>query len=299
MLHADEIVTDADLVRRLVAEQFPQWAGLAVRALASPGTDHRLFRLGDALLVRMPRIHWAAGQADSDARWLPVLGPHLPVALPVPVAVGEPGEGFPWRWSVVPWLPGHPPERDDPGLADVAVALAAAVRALGGVDASDAPMKSGADRGVPLGARDGLTRAAVDDLGDRVEREAVLRAWEASLQAPPWPGGPAWLHGDLLPGNLLVDGPALTAVIDWGALGAGDPAADLQPAWNLFDGASRASFREVVGCDDAAWLRGRGWVLSTALVALPYYWDSAPHIARRCRADIAAVLADAARGQQR
>lgn len=290
MLHADEIVTDAALVHRLVADQFPQWATLPVRAVDSPGTDHRLFRLGDGLLVRMPRIHWAAEQADSDARWLPLLAPHLPVAVPAPVAVGEPGHGYPWRWPAVPWLPGRSPQPGDAGLDAVAAALAGFVTALAGIEATGGPPKSGTDRGVPLAARDGLTRAAVDELGDRVDRRAVLRAWDAALDAAPWPGERAWLHGDLLPGNLLVDAGALSAVIDWGALGLGDPAADLQPAWNLFDGRSRAVFREATGCDDAAWARGRGWTLSVALVALPYYWDTAPHIAQRSRREIAAVV---------
>ena len=110
-LHADQIDTSIALVQRLVADQFPAWAELPVRRVEEFGTDHHLYRLGDDLVARLPIIGWAVDQARSDARWLPQLAPHLPVALPVPLAVGEPGHGYPFPWAVVPWIPGTTPAR--------------------------------------------------------------------------------------------------------------------------------------------------------------------------------------------
>ncbi|GIG62264.1 hypothetical protein Lfu02_66360 [Longispora fulva] len=292
MMHENEIRTDAEQVRRLVAHQFPQWADLPVTALPPVGTDHMLYRIGGDLLARMPRIDWALDQADSDSRWLPVLAPHLPLPVPLPVALGGPGEGYPWRWSVVPWLSGENPTADnvDPGPA--AADLAAFVRALHGVDTTGGPVKTGATRGVPLAARDEITRAAIAELGDRVDGARVTSAWEDALAAAPWAGPPVWVHGDLQAGNLLVDRRRLSAVIDFGGLGLGDPAVDLMPAWNLFDAPAREVFRAESGYDDDTWRRGRGWALSTALLGLPYYWDTVPAFVEEGLRKVAAVLED-------
>ncbi|MBB5873332.1 aminoglycoside phosphotransferase (APT) family kinase protein [Allocatelliglobosispora scoriae] len=292
MMHEGEIRTDAELVRRLVARQFPQWADLPVTPMPIGGTDHALYRLGDDLIARMPRIDWAIDQAASDERWLPVLAPHLPLTVPAPLGVGEPGEGYPWQWSVVPYLPGENPAGDNVDLDRAAVDLAAFVLALHSVDTTGGPVKAGMDRGVPLAARDELTRTAIAELGDRVDTAAVTRAWDDAVSAEPWGGPPVWIHGDLQAGNLLVHDRRLSAVIDFGALGLGDPAPDLAPAWSVFDASSRETYRRALGYDEDTWRRGRGWALSTALVAMPYYWDTAPAMIAEGRLKIAAVLAD-------
>ncbi|GAB2472523.1 hypothetical protein GCM10027063_11750 [Promicromonospora xylanilytica] len=296
-LHDDEVVSTVDLVRRLVADQFPRWAHLPVTSGPAGGTDHHLFRLGDGLLVRMPKIAWAQDQATSDARWLPHLAPHLPLRVPAPEAVGEPGEGFPFRWSVTPWLDGASPAVGELGTA-AARQLGEFVAKLRTVSTEGGPVKGGTSRGVPLARLDDDVRAAVVASGDRVDGPAVTKAWERVLDARPAPDG-SWIHGDLLPGNLLAHEGRMTAVIDWGGVGVGDPAADLIPAWTQFDGGERAAFREAAADGltdpDDAWERARGWVLVQAVIAIPYYWDRWPAFARACRHRIVSVLEDRAR----
>jgi aminoglycoside phosphotransferase (APT) family kinase protein len=293
-MHADEVHTDVDLVRRLLAGQFPQWAERPLRLVPSHGTDHDIYRLGGDLAVRLPRIGWATQQAAREAEWLPRLAPHLPLALPVPVAMGDPAEGYPFDWSVCEWLPGESAStaRYDPDAA--AVDLAAFIAALRRIDTAGAYPRAPRNRGADLAELDEGVRDAVRRLGDRVDGAAVLRAWQESLDAPAWSGPGRWLHGDLLPGNLLVVDGRLSAVIDFGGLNVGDPACDLQPAWNLFSGGSRARFRAELAVDDASWLRGRGWALLQAVIALPYYWDTNPGIVRQTSHALREVLADAA-----
>lgn len=291
-MHPEEVPTDAALVRRLLADQFPRWAGLAVEPVRSHGTDHAIYRLGDDLVARLPRVARAVGQAATEATWLPRLAPHLPLRLPAQVARGRPGHGYPFAWSVYEWLPGENADGtlDDPTRA--AVDLAAFVRALHRVDTTGAPPRRAGARGGPLVECDAQVRDAVARLGDRVDGAAVLRSWEESLRAPVWRGREVWLHGDLLPGNLLVVDGRLSAVIDFGCLTVGDPACDLLPAWNVFAGDSRARFRAELAVDDATWLRGRGWALAQAVVALPYYWDTNPGMVRQARHALGQVLGD-------
>ena len=290
-MHADQVEVTAPIVRGLLARQLPQYAEQSLTPVAEHGTDHALFRLGTDLLVRMPVYAASADQALSDARWLPVLAPHLPVAVPVPVAAGEPDETYPFPWSVVPWLPGTPPTADaDPHR--LAQDLGSFVRALHAVDSTEGPLKTGTARGAPVRGWDAAVRQAVDEAGDRIDRGRVLAAWEDCLAAPDWGGPPVWIHGDLLAGNLLVRGGRLSAVIDFGALGLGDPAPDLQPAWTTLPAHVRSEFRAAVGYDDDTWRRGRGWALAPALTGIPYYWDSVPAFARRGLRTVEAVLED-------
>ncbi|MGP3970402.1 aminoglycoside phosphotransferase family protein [Streptomyces sp. 6N223] len=290
-MHADEVVTSPALVRRLLAGQFPQWAGLPVAPVDSYGTDHTIYRLGDRMSVRLPRIGWATGQAAKEAEWLPRLAPYLPLALPVQLAMGRPAEGYPHSWSVYEWLPGANANGTLHDLDRAAAGLAAFITALRRVDTTGAPPRAEGARGAPLAELDAHVRHAIDQLGDRIDGAAALRSWEESLAAPPWDGDEQWLHGDLLPGNLLVVDGRLSAIIDWGALGVGDPACDLQPAWNVFTGPSRERFRAELAVDDASWLRGRGWALYQAVTALAYYWDTNPGMIRQATNALNKVLA--------
>lgn len=294
-MHADEVSTDASLVGRLLAAQFPKWADLPIRPVNSTGTDNALYRLGDDMIVRLPRIHWVLGQIDKERQWLPKLAPHLPLAVPVQLAKGEPGEGYPWHWSVYRWLEGENVTIDcipDPNQA--AVDLAQFITALQQIDTSGGP-SLGADslaRGKPLAARDSYTREAIAALADMIETHAVIATWEAALQAPEWNRPPVWFHGDMLPGNLLFKQGRLSAVIDFGALGVGDPACDLMVAWSLFSGESRDVFRKALTVDDATWTRGRGWALSVALIFIPYYLNTNPVGVSYAQRTISEVLAD-------
>jgi aminoglycoside phosphotransferase (APT) family kinase protein len=274
-----EIAIGVAQVRRLVADQFPQWAGLPVVAQPLGGTDNALFRLGDDLVARLPRAPWAVDQVHTDATWLRRLAPYLPVPVPVPVAVGEPGAGYPWPWTVVAWLPGRNPQRGM-DLVGVAVDLAGFVTAMVAADPLDGPVKEGISRGVPLAARDELTRRSIAALAGRVEQRAATAAWDEAMGVDEWPGPPVWIHGDLLAGNLLVQGGRLGAVIDFGALGRGDPAIELLPCWSLFDARARAAYLEALGFDEATWVRGWAWPLSISLYALADLWDTLSERAR-------------------
>jgi aminoglycoside phosphotransferase (APT) family kinase protein len=291
-MHADEIDTDVALVRRLLAGQFPHWADLAIEPVVSYGTDHDIYRLGDELAARLPRIGWATEQAAKEARWLPRLAPHLPLAVPVQLAMGHPAEGYPFAWSVYEWLPGENANGKIDDLDQAAVDLAAFVNALRLVDTTDADPRPRGARGGPLAELDEAVRRSIAQLGDRIDGDAVLRSWEESLDASEWDGEEVWVHGDLLPGNLLVVDGRLSAVIDFGCLSIGDPACDLQAAWNVFAGDSRTRYRAELQADDTSWLRGRGWALFQAAVALPYYWDTNPGMIRQASNALAQVLAD-------
>jgi aminoglycoside phosphotransferase (APT) family kinase protein len=293
-MHADEIETDAALVRRLLAGQLPQWAHLPIAPVASYGTDHDIYRLGDHLAARLPRIGWATNQAAKETEWLPKLAPHLPLAVPVQLAIAHPAEGYPFDWSVYEWLPGENANGTICDLDQAAVDLAAFVKALRQVEATGAPPRPPHGRGGPLAESDGQVRRSIAQLGDRIDGDATLRSWEQSRGAPPWDGGEVWVHGDLLPGNLLVVAGRLSAVIDFGGLNVGDPACDLQPAWNLFAGRSRQWFRAELEVDDASWLRGRGWALFQAVSALAYYWDTNPGMIRQASRALTQVLVDSA-----
>ncbi|MDI5941812.1 aminoglycoside phosphotransferase family protein [Micromonospora sp. DH15] len=298
-IHADEIRATAEQVRRLVADQCPRWADLPVTPLPDEveGTDHVLFRIGDELVARMPKIAGAVGQAESDARWLPTLAPHLPARVPVPLHVGEPGAGFPWPWTVVPWFAGRTPPRL--GCDDVRLArdLADFVRALHRVDPAGGPAKAPGARGAALRHVDDAVRRVLPRLAahdDGFDVRAAEAAWEVCLAAPEWDREPVWIHGDLQPGNLVTDDGRLVAAIDFGALGVGDPAPDVAPALWTFTGAARETYREAIGYDDATWRRACGWALAPSLTGIDYYRHTFPRMAEHGRLMVRAVIAELA-----
>lgn len=259
-MHADELEIDEPLVRRLLRAQFPEWAELPLQRVEPQGTVNAIFRLGEELAVRLPRlVEWSAD--DGELRWLPRLAPLLPLEIPRPLALGEPGFGYPCRWLAVTWLAGEtaPVERID--AVEAARDLAAFVSALQAVDPGGAP--AGRDR---LAERDARTRAYVARLGGE-----ALDAWQQALATPPWEKAPVWQHGDLDARNWLVRDGRISGVIDWGSPGAGDPAADVMVAWKLHSPDAREAFRDALGVDDATWTRARGWVVVQAAMILGYY----------------------------
>lgn len=263
-MHADELDIDAALVRRLVAAQFPQWDGLPLRRIEPVGTVNAIFRLGDELSVRLPRLEGPEAPGGTELEWLPRIAPRLPVDVPVPVAQGRPGEGYTWFWEVHTWVEGEtvPMSAIDPIRA--AQDLAALVGDLQRIDPAGAPR----GRGIPLAERDPEFRYWQERFhGD----PDVFADWERALAAPPWDGPPVWHHGDLDARNWLVRDGRIGAVIDWGEMGIGDPACDVQVAWKLHSAPARDAFRAALPTDDATWDRARGWVVSQAVGILAYY----------------------------
>lgn len=290
-MHADELETDAALVRRLLAAQFPPWAKLPINALPAGGTDNAIYRLGDELSVRLPRRRsWTAGSWDKEFEWLPKLAPLLPLPVPAPVARGAPAEGYPHEWAVYNWLDGEDAASAPLHLPRATVDLAELLLALWRIDPAGGPPPGG--RGGPLLPRDQPTRAAIAELGDAIDTDAVTAAWEQALAAPDWDRPPVWIHGDLDARNLLVKDGRITGVLDWGSLCVGDPASDVKVAWAVLDADTRPIFRELLEIDDATWARGRGWALSQALIALPYYLHTYPVIVQEARRWLAEALAD-------
>ncbi|MFF2503292.1 aminoglycoside phosphotransferase family protein [Streptomyces sp. NPDC058067] len=289
-LRPEEADIDASLVRRLVDAQFPQWSGLALTEVDSAGTSNAMFRLGDDLAVRLPRLAGSAQDVAKEHRWLPLLAGTLPVAIPSPQGRGTPGEGYPWPWSVYRWLEGANPGPGrtlEPAL--LAQDLARFVCALRRVDPAGGPASY---RSEPLARRDDVTRAAIHELRAELAAEQVSAVWASALRAPEASGPAVWIHADLQPGNVLVADGRLSAVIDFGCLGLGDPAVDLIAAWYLLPAGARDVFRSGTGADDAAWARGRGWALSVALLELRHYRESNPVMASIARHVIAELLAD-------
>ncbi|MEX2212343.1 MAG: aminoglycoside phosphotransferase family protein [Gaiellaceae bacterium] len=268
-MHDDELDVDVPLVLRLLAAQFPEWAELPIEPVPNRGTDNALFRLGPELVARLPVQESKAATLVRELEWLPRLAPHLPLAVPVSVAQGEPGEGYPCIWCVNTWLPGE--DATVGPAVDAADALAEFILALQAIDASDGPLpgRHNFGRGEPLVNRDAPFRAALATL----DVPGAAAVWEEALAAPRWEAPGRWLHGDLDARNVLVDDGRLSGVIDWGALGVGDPACEAMVAWKLVPVEERDAFRARLGLDDAAWARARGWVVSQAVIALGYYTD--------------------------
>lgn len=280
-MHDDEFDVTTALVRQLVDEQFPQWGDLPVRRVQSPGTDNAVFRLGDELSLRFPRIHWAVGQVALEHVWLPRLAPRVPLEVPQVVTVGEPGAGYPWQWSVHEWLAGasaiDAPPSSHAAMLELADTLAAFVRALHSIEpTADAPA---AGRGVPL--RERYANIVLDH-----------PRWREALAAPDWHGLPVLVHGDLLPGNLLLREDRLVAVIDFAGFGSGDPACDHMSAWALLDPAARRRYRAATGVDDATWARARGHAIGQAMQFIPYYRESNPIGVQRAERSLRAALED-------
>lgn len=281
-------------VRRLVAGQFPQWADLSITPAEPQGWDNRTFRLGPTMSVRLPSAQGYTSQIEKEHRWLPYLAPQLPLPIPVPLARGAPAEGYPWSWSVYRWLDGGAAsiERID-DLSVFGAALAQFLRALQQTDPADGPPPGPHNfyRGAPLEVYDAETRRAIASLADEVDGPVATAVWEAGL-AVPFRGSPIWFHGDVAVNNLLVANGRLSAVIDFGCCGVGDPACDVAIAWTLFSGASRDVFRTKLQVDDGTWARGRGWTLWKALITLDEYRATNLLKAKEARRVIGEVLAE-------
>jgi len=285
-MHEDELELDEALVRQLLAEQFPEWAELPLRRIEPSGTVNAIFRLGNQLSVRLPRREGPTEAGSTELEWLPELAPQLPVEVPVPIAQGWPGAGYPWFWEIHSWVEGKIVPVEEIDAVQAARDLAALVEALQGIDSAGAPP----GRGIPLALRDEQMQywwARFD--GDPRARET----WRLALAAPPWDGPPVWHHGDLDCRNWVVQDRRISGVIDWGSMGVGDPACDVMVAWKLHSAAARNAFREALSTDDATWERARGWAVSQAVAALGYYTpENNPSLFKEAEAWLSLALLD-------
>jgi aminoglycoside phosphotransferase (APT) family kinase protein len=282
----------AALVRRLIDTQFPWWAGLPLKLLDPAGSDHVIYRLGEELAVRLPRHAGANGQARKEFQWLPGLAPYLPLTIPVPVEVGEPDFGFPWPWAVSRWLEGEVATVD--ALADSTSTAGELAHFLAALQqfAPESSLKTarGHLTSWSLSDRDRATRVAIAKVDGVFDATAMTKLWDAAMSAPGWDRPPVFFHGDFHTGNLLTRHGRLSAVIDFGGLGIGDPACDLMIAFTLMTAGSRATFRDTLGVDDATWLRGRGWAMATGLNAYTSYATVNPRVATQTARQITEAL---------
>jgi aminoglycoside phosphotransferase (APT) family kinase protein len=259
---------DAALARKLVAEQFPKWSGLPVVPVPHGGWDNRTFRLGESMSVRLPSADGYAEQVAKEQRWLPILAPELTLPIPRPLAVGESSSAFARPWSIYEWIDGEVAELSRiVDLAAFATDIAEFLVALRGIDATRGP-KPGAHnffRGASPRGYDSEARGALIELGDSIDAVGARAVWDAAVMSE-WESPPVWFHGDISLGNLLLENGRLSAVIDFGTCGVGDPACDLAIAFTTLDDPSRQIFRSAIALDDATWVRGRGWALWKALI---------------------------------
>jgi len=273
-LHDDEQDTSGEVARTLLQRQAPKLAGLPLTPLSNTGSDNTLYKLGPDLVVRLPRFPDAARRLSVELDWLPRLT-NLPVAVPSITHAGSPGEVYPFRWAVLRWLDGIDAweARHQHGWfgPDLGLDLAAVVQQLRVTAAVDAPTREPGERGGPLRPLDDRMHWWLEQADGLVDAQAILRLWDQCLEGADDSVAPVLLHGDLIPGNLVLAAGRLTAVLDWGGLGAGDPAQNLDPAWSVLDEAGAATFREALDVDDASWLRARGFALEQAIGGIIHY----------------------------
>jgi aminoglycoside phosphotransferase (APT) family kinase protein len=255
-------------VAELVASQFPRWRGLRVSPVVPGGWDHRSFRLGDDMVARLPSAAPYALQIEKEARWLPRLASSLPLAIPTLVALGEPGSGYPWKWSISRWIVGETVTLEMASVSShVAARLAEFLAALHRIDSTGGPTPGSHNffRGGSLATYDAEARKAISMLEEGIDARAACDVWTRGV-AMTWTQRARWVHGDLAAGNLLMRDGVLAAVIDFGCMAIGDPACDLAVGWTLFRGQARQDFRAMFDFDAATWTRARAWALWKAAI---------------------------------
>lgn len=297
-MHAGQLHVEAEAVRQLVGEQFPHWAALPIRAVASHGTVNAIFRIGSGLVAR-----FAVQPADVQAtrQWLETeaaaareLAGATRFPTPEPVAIGEPGAGYPLPWSVNTWVPGTVAiEQDASGSDAYARDLAEFVQALRAMDTRGRIFR-GTNRGGNLQSRDDWMRECIDRSDQLLDVAWLTRTW-AALRTLPRTSPDAMTHGDLVPGNLLVADGKLAGVLDVGEFGPADPALDLVIAWHGLQTGPRQVFRETLGCDDLEWARGAAWAFEQALGVVWYYTHSNSTVSAMGRRSLSRIAEDLAR----
>lgn len=296
-MHADELTVTSSMARELVDRQFPQWRGLAVEQVASTGTVNAIFRIGGELAARFPlqagdvEETWRALRAEADAS-AELLG-RTRFPTPAPVALGEPGAGYPLPWSVQTWIPGVSANDDDPGASpDFAGDLADFIRAVRAID-TRGRVFAGQGRGGDLRTHDEFMDLCFDRSEELLDVPRLRAMW-AVLRELPDHAGDVMSHGDLIPGNVLVSGGRLAGVLDVGGLGPADPALDLVAAWHLLEDGPRLALRKSLECGELEWRRGQAWAFEQAMGLVWYYVDSNPVMSRMGRRTLERIVANPA-----
>ncbi|TXI92912.1 MAG: aminoglycoside phosphotransferase family protein [Neisseriales bacterium] len=295
-MHENEFLINESMVQKLLDEQCPFLANLPLTPIPSTGTEHTLFRLGKDYIIRLPRVEWSIESVnktiEKEFKWVPQLAKSLKMSIAEPIFKGKPANDYPWSWTIAKWNDGHNPDfekADEYNL--LAKDLAYFLNDLHSVTLPNGPLSR---RGLPLLKLDIETKKAIAELEGEINTQTVTELWTQLLNIPIWNHSHVWVHGDFLPGNILVKNNRLNAVIDFSDLGVGDPACDLIIAWSLFNSASRQLFRTYLeNIDNDTWERGRGWALSIALIMLPYYKYSNPTMATLARIMINNVINNA------
>lgn len=296
-MHENELEIDDNLVHGLIKNQCPQWAKLPLKPITSSGTDNALFRLGNEYVVRLPRIEWSLGSIDKNINkeweWLPKIAKLLTIPISEPLFKGEPDANYPWLWTITRWNEGDNPNFEEENEHEsLAKDLALFLNQLHNIKLIDGPFSR---RGISLNTKelDAETRKALSELEGEIDIQSTTLLWNHLSTISYWCKDPLWVHGDFLPGNILIQNHRLSAVIDFSDVGIGDPACDLVIAWSLLNANSRRIFRKNLDhIDDDTWERGRGWALSIALIMLPYYKNSNPVLAKLARRMIEQVLSE-------
>ncbi|MGW6201081.1 aminoglycoside phosphotransferase family protein [Kribbella sp. NPDC055110] len=290
-MHEGQLDVTVELVQELIREQFPEWSGLAVRAVPSHGTVNALFRIGDELVARFPILPGDAATVQQEledeadaARRLRAMSPY---PTPEPIAIGAPASGYPLPWAVQTWVDGTIAS-DVAGSVAFAEDLARFVLALR-AQPTEGRVFTGSWRGGVLTSQDEYVADGLERSRGMIDVDGLARLW-ADLRTTPRTEPDAWTHRDLMPGNLLAKNGRLAGVIDVGTFTVSDPAMDLQPAWNLFDTTAREAFRSTLGSDDAEWRRGMGWSFAQAIGCLWYYVETNPVMSRTAHHTLTALL---------
>lgn len=296
-MHENELEIDEHLVRSLLKSQCPQLIDLSISSVKSSGTDNALFRLGTEYIVRLPRIEWEPGSIkrsiNKEYEWLPKIARFLKIPISEPIFKGNPDQSYPWPWLISKWNEGHNPvfEKDNE-YELLAKDLAYFLNDFHKIHLQNGPTSR---RGIRLNDKvlDAETKKAIGELENEIDIPLVSALWEKLSNIPYWNKEPVWVHGDFLPGNILIQNNELRAVLDFSDVGIGDPACDLVIGWALLNPHSRKVFRENLELiDDDTWKRGGGWALSIALIMLPYYMHSNPVLVTLARRMIKNVLAE-------
>lgn len=289
-MHPDEFHINANLVRELLTEQFPNWSKLDLQEILPKGTDNAMFKLASDKLVRLPRTKQSATNIEKELLWLPKFSSLLPIAIPTLLGSGSANKKYPLPWVIYNWLEGKSTDKEgDIDLGQAAVNLGNFVVAMQKIDPTNGPK---CNRGQPLNKCNKGVLESIESLKGEYDTNLLTKIWESTLETPAWSGDPVWIHGDLHSGNILVKNKKITAIVDFGLAGIGDPAADMMLAWTVLDAENREIFRSIAKPDDHTWARGRGWAFALGALGYPYYRKSNPEFAHIAKRSLDEVIAD-------